>query len=229
MLAALEALDAAGSLAKQRPMFVRQLRDAQQTDHAASSRRAQARQQTKTASRLSKWARAVEDTWWECRHTIDVAVNGGSIYFGPPEGIAAVPQLAAVDAMDHTAAWLVAELRKRERISKQIAKWYRSQATEKRAQWGPATVETVDGIIRFVQTRFSILSKKHKPIQKAECYAGLLCMHVGLLTVKAGATPKRIADTVRGRLNRSQRLIQAVQRLDTHSSVTSVIQFPRSR
>jgi hypothetical protein len=127
--------------------------------------------------------------------------------------------------MNRATDWLVSELQKRERISKQIAKWYRSQTTQKRAQWGPATVTLVDAIVRAAQEAFSDQSKKEKPTQQAEYYAGLLCMHVGLLPPTDAAEPKTVSDVVRRRLDRAASWIQVGEQAPRSS--TSVIPFPR--
>lgn len=227
LLDALEATDASGHLAKQRPEVIRRLREAHRMDHLESSRRAQAKEQTKTASALRRHARAIEDAQSKFRQAVDVAVTYASIYSGPSEHLAAVPPLAPIVAAERATLWLVAELQKRERISTQTAKWYRSKTTQKASQWGPATVTVVNAIVRLAQDAFSDQSKKEKPTQQAEYYAGLLCIHVGILTVKQGATAKAIAEVVRKRLDRAALFIHSGDH-GARSAATSVIPFPRS-
>ena len=226
LLEELERADSTETLTRQRSKFIRQLRTAHQKDHSASSRRIQAREQTKTALGLRQFTADAERDNSHLQSTVQRAVNYAGIYFGPPGHIGVVPQLEPIEKLDGAIAWLVAELHKRERSCKQIASWYRRKVPQKRDQWGPATVTVVDAAVRFAQEAFSDQSKKDKPTQQAQYYAGLLCMHAGLLTAAHTTEPQKLSDVVRRRLDRAVLWIQTGEHA-VRSAVTSVIPFPR--
>jgi hypothetical protein len=211
VLCELEARDPTSRLREKRHECLRLLEDAKHRDHSLESRKEQARQQTLTARDLKKLAELVEKTRSRYMETVTYAANYTAIWLGPPEHLRSVPGLDPLKGLDDANEWLVAELRMRERNCLQTARWYRSRVTQKPTQWGPATLEAVNTIVRAAHAGLSAenWSRKVKPLQQAQYYAGLLCMQAGVLRATASSNARTISDTVRKRLERGASLMQA--------------------
>src|SRR4030095_16957705 len=131
---------------------------------------------------------------------------------------------AAFEKISAATEWLISEVRHRAQSSKQAAEWYRSLSTQKANQWGPAThralEETIDVVERTISRQTE--SKKAKPIQLAEYYAGLLCMMTGLLPLRGASNPEIISDTVRKRLDRGALFVRAAEEYEARFPTTTV-------
>jgi len=172
---------------------------------------------------VSTEADALERAHASFRHASIIAVNYASLCSGLPEEFCVVPELSSFGEIGSATGWLVAEVRRRARISQQVAQWHRNLTTQKPTQWGPATLQAVDAIVRAAEITISRdnLSKAAKPMQRAEYYAGLLCMHAGLLPPTAPGNAETISDRIRKRLDRGLPLLRAVEEHESRYPTTS--------
>jgi hypothetical protein len=200
----------AGSLSRHRQPFLDHLRNAAVRDHSLRGRRADARQwaeQVKVLGTLEGW---LDDAGSDFKDAVLVSLDVGGIYSGPDETVPIVKQVT------RTVTRLSAELRKRREMAQRLAKSYRSGTVEKATQWGPSTLIVVNMIVREAQKALSATDWRRsvRARRRAEYYAGLLCMEVGLLPSGDPKSEIVIAERTRKRLQRGKRLLQAAQVLN---------------
>lgn len=217
-LARLEA--GAEDLGRNRQPLCQQLCDAAQADQATTpQRRRRAKESTEKAKSLRALERWVKRTATDLREAVLISVNWAAIYVGPPDG---VPFIGELEGMQ---AWLTGELKKRRDMAETLAQWHRTATTQKPSarQWGPATLRAVHTIVRAACASIMVTneSRSVKPQQRAEYYAGLLCIKTRLLPAESLDDPTRIAEVVRKRLDRGESLRLADEHYRQQTVVTT--------